>query len=279
MGFTNNEDSDGDGRMPPLTATIVDVGVDYRDYGDDKDESRLIIFWKPDNDVFGIQTEILSNSTVLNVTPAPRVIRVGGSERGFDLEVIGHVIKSGKLGYKAAVVMAKLKALGVKTPEDTGDLRELIGVKAVIKQLTYNEAKGRPKKDSEKVFWVPVEIISGPESQVPTEEEVTQQEKKEPVEDVITPSLKEDILANAEGLNEGKLVEWFEKSVHYDGTTVVPLFVALTEILGAGSIAEKDGVYVVGIKESIAAAEGHSDDLGQIEEEVAPSPSSKPGGQ
>jgi hypothetical protein len=165
--------------------------------------------------------------------------------------------------------MAKLKALGVKTPEKTGDLKELIGIKAVIKQLTYNEAKGRPKKDSEKVFWVPVEIISGIGNQVLKEEEVPPQEKIEEVEDVITPTLKEDILAHAEGLDEVKLAEWFEKSVHYDGTTVVPFFMALTELLGAGAMKEKDGVYMVGVLEPIANAAEKAlvDDLGEIEEE------------
>jgi hypothetical protein len=274
MGFTNDEEGGGDGRMPPIVATIVDIGVDYRDYGDGNEESRLIVFWKPENNVFGVQTEILSNSGLLKVEPETRVIRVGGSERGFDIEIIGNVILSGKLGYKAALWMTKLKALGVKTPEDSGDLKELIGVKAAIKQLTYNEAKGRPKKDSEKVFWIPTEIYSmsrGEEPDLGNATKVLEDRK---------PTLEEDIQANAEGKTESGLVDWYEGSRHYDGKSVVPLFVALSEITGQGAIKIEGDVYTVGIREPIAAraAEGLSDDLGPIEEERAHSSSKSAGG-
>jgi hypothetical protein len=273
MGFTNDEEGGSDGRMPPIVATIVDIGVDYRDYGDDNKESRLIVIWKPGNDVFGVQTEILSNSGLLKVESDARVIRVGGAERGFDIEIIGNVILSGKLGYKAALWMTKLKALGVKTPEDSGDLKELIGVKAAIKQLTYSEAKGRPKKDSEKVFWVPTEICSMPQEEEPDQKNTTK------VPEDRKPTLEEDIQANAEGKTESGLVEWYEGSRHYDGKSVVPLFIALSEITGQGAIKLVGDAYTAGIREPIAAraAEGFSDDLGPIEEEGAHS-SSKPAG-
>jgi hypothetical protein len=274
MGFTTDEEGDGDGRMPQIVATIVDIGVDYRDYGDGNEESRLIVIWKPENDVFGVQTEILSNSGLLKVEPEIRAIRVGGSERGFDIEIIGNVILSGKLGYKAALWMAKLKALGVKTPEDSGDLKELIGVKAAIKQLTYNEAKGRPKKDLEKVFWVPTEIYSMSPDEEPDQGNATK------VPEDRKPTLEEDIQVNAEGKTESGLVEWYEGSRHYDGKSVVPLFVALSEKTGQGAIKFEGDVYTVGIREPIAAraAGGVSGDLGQIEEEEAHSSSKTAGG-
>jgi hypothetical protein len=273
MSFTIDEEGSGDGRMPPIVATIVDIGVDYRDYGDDNEESRLIVIWKPENDVFGVQTEILSNSGLLKVEPETRVIRVGGSERGFDIEIIGNVIQSGKLGYKAALWMTKLKALGVKTPGDSGELKELIGVKALIKQLTYNEAKGRPKKDSEKVFWVPTEIYS----MSPEEEPDLRNDTK--VSEGRKPTLEEDIIANAEGKTESGVVEWYEGSQHYDGKSVVPLFVALSEITGQGAIKIKGDVYTVDLREPIAAgaAKGLSDNLGPLEGEGL-HPSSNPAG-
>jgi hypothetical protein len=264
MSFTSDEDSGGDGRMPPISATIKDVGVDYREYDNGSEESRLVVLLEPDSDVFGVQTVILSNNHILKVKPNARNIRVGGPERGFNLEIIGSVIKSGKLGYKAALWMAKLKALGVKTPEDTGDLLELIGIKAVFKQLTYNEAKGRPKRDTEKMFWVPIELVSTPESTNADSktEEPTKELKIEPP--VILRTLEEDILSNAEGKNEAELVSWYEGSTHYNGSTVVPLFVVLTEMSGQGKLKEKNGIYEVGIGEPVAPKE---DDLGGIDEE------------
>lgn len=263
MSFTNDEDSGGDERMPPITATIKDAGVDYREYDNGGEESRLVVLLDPDSDVFGVQTVILSNNHILKVKPDARDIRVGGPERGFNLEIIGSVIKSGKLGYKAALWMAKLKALGVKTPEDTGDLSELIGTKAVFKQLTYNEAKGRPKRDTEKVFWVPVELVLTPDpinGDSETEKPAEDQKADPPV---IFPTLEEDILANVDGKTEAEIVEWFEQSSHYDGKTVVPLFVALGALTGK-VITENAGVYKRGISEPIAQKEvkREADDLG-----------------
>lgn len=267
MSFTNEEDGSGDGRMPPISATIKDVGVDYREYDNGSEESRLVVLLKPDSDVFGVQTVILSNNHILKVKPDARDIHVGGPEHGFNLEIIGSVIKSGKLGYKAALWMAKLKALGVKTPEDTGDLSELIGIKAVFKQLTYNEAKGRPKRDTEKVFWVPLELVSI------EEKASTENIAEEPVEDqkeyppVILPTLEEGILANVDGKTEAEIVEWFEQSAHYDGKTVVPLFVALRALTGK-VITENAGVYKRAIWEPTAQKEvkHEADDLGAGEE-------------
>lgn len=261
MGFTNDEDSDGDGRMPPISATIIDIGVDYREYDDGNDESRLVVFLKPDSDVFGVQTVILSNDHILKVKSNERNVRVGGPERGFDLVIIGNVIESGKLGYKAALWMAKLKALNVKTPEDTGDLTELIGIKAVFKHLTYNEAKGRPKRDAEKAFWVPVELVSTPvkTSIANTVDEPVEKLTEE--QSSIIRTLREDILANVDGKTESEIVEWFEKSQHYDGKTVVPLFAELTKMGEEGKLKEKNGVYEVDIEKLGAQAK---DDLGVI---------------
>jgi hypothetical protein len=262
MGFTNNEDSEGD-RMPPLTATIKDAGVNYREYDNGNEESRLVVLLDPDSDVFGVQTVILSNNHILKVNPNARNIRVGGPERGFDLEIIGSVIKSGKLGYKAALWMAKLKALGVKTPEDTGDLSEIIGIKAVFKQLTYNEVKGRPKRDDEKVFWVPVELVLTPDPINGDSETEKPAEDQKVYPPIIFPTLEEDILANVDGKTEAEIVEWFEQSSHYDGKTVVPLFVALGALTGK-VITENAGVYKRGISEPIAQKEvkHEADDLG-----------------
>jgi hypothetical protein len=274
MGFTNDEEGGGDGRMPPIVATIVDACVDYREYDNGNEESRLVVLLKPDSEVFGVQTVILSNTHILKVKPNERDIRVGGSEHGFTLEIIGNVINSGKLGYKAALWMAKLKALNVKIPEDTGDLSELIGIKALFKQLTYNEAKGRPKRETEKVFWVPVELVS---TSVKTSVESTVEKpvEEEEVEQPSAPrTLEEDILSNAEGKSEADLVNWYEGSVYYNGNTVVPLFVALTEMSGQGKLKEQKGVYKVGIGEPIAEVKQEVDDFGPLEEEQgAPSAS------
>jgi hypothetical protein len=180
--------------------------------------------------------------------------------------------------------MAKLKALGVKTPADTGDLSELIGIKAVIKQLTYNEAKGRPKKDSEKVFWLPIEIIptaalEGEDGAKGTRQKDTkpsESERESVVPPLVLLTLEEDIQHAADSLSEAGLIEWYEKSRHYDGKTVVPLFMAITKMLEQGAMIEKDGVYKVGISEPIAnvAEKALIDDLGEIEEEKKSSHSS-----
>jgi hypothetical protein len=235
MGFsTDGEGSDGD--YPPIAATIVDIGVDYRDYKDGNEENRVIIIWDPEGDKLGRQTSILSTSNLLEVEPKASVMRVGGPDNGFDLEIIGDVVTKGVLGYKASVVMNALKGLGVKLPDGTGALRELVGIKAMIKQKTYNETKGRERGSAEKEFWVPVELLGQP---------VSGEETPAAPEAAKTPerSLADAVLAVLAKKGEKELVEWFGGSVYYEGSDL-PLFKALDGWIQSGAAKLVNGVYV-----------------------------------
>lgn len=236
MSFSTDGDGGGDGDYPPVAATIVDIGVDYRDYGDGNEENRLIVIWDPEGDKLGRQTSILSTSNLLEVVPKASVMRVGGPDNGFDLEIIGDVVTKGVLGYKASVVMNALKDLGVKLPEGTGALRELVGIKAMIKQKTYNEAKGRERKAAEKEFWIPVELVGQP---VSGENAVIEPEAAK----VPEVSLFDAVLGAIHGMAEKELVEWFEDSRYYKGSKV-PLYKVVDELVGSGTVKLENGVYV-----------------------------------
>lgn len=251
MGFVT--DGEGNGRLPDITAVISNVGIDHREYDSGDSENRLVIVWEPEGDVFSTQTEILSTYNIIKVEPDKSVIRVGGSENGFDLEIKGHTIMEGTLGYKAAVWMNKMEELGVKIPSDSGDLRELIGVKAVLNQMTYNEVKGRDAIDREKPFWMPIKILSTPTKEGTIKENVVDAEFAEAEDGIsVTPerSLHDAVLVVAPKMSEKELVEWFTKSV-YAGKegSVVPLYVVIGELQGEKLLNVQNGIYVrLGIK-------------------------------
>jgi hypothetical protein len=257
MGFTTDEDGGGNGRMPDLVAELVDIGVDYRQYDDGNEENRLVVIWKPDNDVFGRQTSILSMSNLVSVKPAPRVIRVGGEENGFNIEIIGDVISKGKLGYKASAWMGKVEKLGVKTPGDSGDLKELIGVRAVISEMTYNESKGNDPKSAEKPFWMPIEI----RPTVKKEEPVKELPKK-------MQALEEVLPGAALGKSEKELVAWYEESGYYNGVSAVPLFKAIAMFRDAGILEVQNGIFIARGKKTAPAAAaapmGYAGPLGAV---------------
>ena len=240
MGFSTDEEPGSGGRMPDIEAEITNIGVDYREYNDGNEENRLIVIWKPKGEVFGTQTEILSNSGLLNVLSRPQNIQVGGQEHGFNIEVLGDVIEGdGKLGYKAALWMNALSQLGVKVPSKSGDLKELKGLTAVLSQKTYNEAMGREKTEREKPFWVPIKILK-----FPGDSGVVEAAPSEPVE-TTTLSLEGAILAVVAFKAEKELVDWYERSSYYNGVTSVPLFKAIDALKAAGAIKAENGVYVV----------------------------------
>lgn len=237
MGFTSSENGGG---LPDITAVISNIGVDYREYDNGNDESRLVIIWEPEDENFSTQTEILSTYNVLDVEPDKSVIRVGSEENGFDLELIGSVIKNGVLGYKAAVWMKQLEDLGVKVPSETGNLGELIGLKAVLRQMTYNEVKGRSRKENEKPFWVPIKVMAT--AQMPADDK----EKVEEVCSVSPPiSLAKALLAVAPGKVEAEMLKWFQMSVYIgEDKSVVPLFAALDAAIKDGRLKIENGAYV-----------------------------------
>jgi len=263
MGFTTDEDSGENGRMPDIVAELIDIGVDYRQYDDGNEENRLIVIWKPENEVFGRQTSILSAANLLTVKPAARDIRVGGAENGFDIEIVGDVILKGNLGYKAGIWMKKLEDLGVKTPGETGNLRELIGTTAVISEKTYNETKGKPAKPSEKPFWIPIEIkpTTKKEDPAPEAEEAEHEKQKATLEEVL--------LTVAPGKDEKGLVAWHESSVYYNGTTAVPLFKAIAMLRDAGKLEVSEGVFRRGAV-NLPGEEELGDDLPDIEDDLSP---------
>ena len=241
MGFTSDEDENrGDG-LPDITAVIIDIGIDYREYDNGNDENRLVVIWEPEGDVFGIQTVTLSTYNLLTVEPDPKDIWVGGEENGFNIEILGYIIKEGKLGYKAAVWMKALEALGIKIPSDSGNLHELIGIKAVLRQMTFSEAKGNEKREREKPFWMPIEIVSTPNVSVPTNvvdadsELVTTPEK----------SLHDAVLAVAPEKTEKELIDWFTTSVYLgEDISVVPLFMEIGNLTSEGLLKSVNGVYI-----------------------------------
>ena len=237
MGFGTEDKENGNGGLPDISATIIDIGIDYREYDNGNDENRLVVLWKPDSDTFGIQTAILSTYNVLKVKPSPRIVRVGGSENGFDLEIIGDVIEEGVLGYKAAVWMNKLESLGVPIPSDSGDLRELIGTKAVLKQMTYREAKGNKRGEGEKPFWMPIEIIDQKEKPAQSDE----------VEVSTTPtlSLYDAVKAVAPGKSEKEIVDWYIDSDYIEeDNSVVPLYLMFDRLMKDGQLMAQNGIYV-----------------------------------
>ena len=240
MGFTSDEEPGSGGRMPDIEAEITNIGVDYREYNDGNEENRLIVIWKPKGEMFGTQTEILSNSGLLKVVPSPQNIQVGGQEHGFNIEVLGDVIEGdGKLGYKAALWMNTLSQLGVKVPSKSGDLKELKGLTAVLSQKTYNEAMGREKTEREKPFWVPIKILK-----FPGDPGVVEAAPSESVETKKV-SLEDEIFAVIEFKAEKELVDWYERSIYYNGVTSVPLFKAIDTLKTLGKVKVKNGVYVV----------------------------------
>jgi len=242
MGFTSDEDENrGDG-LPDITAVMTDIGIDYREYDNGNDENRLVVIWEPEGEVFGTQTVTLSTYNLLTVTPDAKDIWVGGEENGFNIEIIGHIIKEGKLGYKAAIWMKALEALGVKIPSDSGDLHELIGIKAVLRQMTFSEAKGNEKREREKPFWMPIEIVPTPEKAKGVDdlgEDVVEAEKKSDI------SLHDAVIWKAPGMSEKELVEWYTSSDYLgsDGS-VVPLFVEISGVMKDGLLKVENGVYV-----------------------------------
>ena len=244
MGFTT--DGEGNGRLPDITAVITNVGIDYREYDSGDNENRLVVVWEPEGDVFSTQTEILSTYNILKVKPNKSAIRVGGSENGFDLEILGHIIIEGKLGYKASVWMDKLEELGVKVPSDSGNLQELIGVKAVLRQLTYNEVKGGEAGDREKPFWMPIEIL--PTTEKPPEDVVQDAEftvVKDDLSAVPERSLHDAVNLVAPGMAEKELVEWYMKSVYArKDASVVPFYVVIEELLGEKLLKVQNGIYM-----------------------------------
>jgi hypothetical protein len=238
MGFTTDEKGGKNGRIPDLVAELVDIGVDYRHYDDGNEENRLVVFWKPDNDVFGKQTSILSMSNVVSVEPAARDIWVGSPENGFNIELIGNVILKGNLGYKASAWMAKLEKLGVKTPGESGDLKELIGLRAVISEMTYNESKGNTAKTAEKPFWMPIEIKLAPKKQEPTRAPEPEKAKQKQLLEEILPIV-------ALGKSEKEVVAWYEgASGYYNGISAVPLFKAIAILRDAGVLEVQNGVFI-----------------------------------
>ena len=240
MGFTSDEEPGSGGRMPDIEAEITNIGVDYREYNDGNAENRLIVIWKPTGEVFGTQTEILSNSGLLKVVPSPQNIQVGGEEHGFNIEVLGDVIEgNGKLGYKAALWMNTLSKLGVRVPSKSGDLKELKGLTAVLSQKTYNEAMGREKTEKEKPFWVPIKILKLPDGPG-----VVQPAPSESVETTKL-SLEDAVLAVVDFKAEKELVDWYERSSYYNGVTSVPLFKVIDSLKAKGAIKTENGVYVV----------------------------------
>jgi hypothetical protein len=257
MSFSTDENG-GDDDYPPVAATIMGIGVDYRDYGDGNEENRLIVIWEPEGDKLGRQTSILSTSNLLSVEPKASVMRVGGSDNGFDLDIIGDVVTKGVLGYKASIVMNALKDLGVKLPEETGALQELVGVKAMIKQKTYNEAKGRERRPAEKEFWVPVELLGQVVTgEVTSEESVAAKSPEVPLADAVRSQLS--------GKTEKELVDWFEDTKYYEGSDI-PLFRAIDEWRRAGIAKQENGIYYVQVGEKTPETENTTaleDDLSE----------------
>ena len=245
MGFTSDESSGNDGRLPDITAVITDIGIDYREYDNGNDEHRLVVIWEPDGDVFSTQTETLSTYNILKIKPEASVIHVGSEENGFDLDILGHVIEEGKLGYKAAVWMKKLEELGIKTPSDSGDLHELIGVKAVLHQMTFNEAKGREKLEREKPFWMPIEIISVSKGIRAGVSETKVNGVEDDLSETSERSLHDAVLEEASGKAEKELVEWYTNSVYIgEDKSIVPLFKAIGELVNEGALKLQNGIYV-----------------------------------
>ena len=244
MGFTSDDDS-GDGRLPDITAVITNIGIDYREYDNGNDEHRLVVTWEPDGDVFGTQTATLSTYSILKIVPEASVIHVGGEENGFDLEILGHVIEEGKLGYKAAVWMKKLEELGVKIPSESGNLHELIGVKAVLHQMTFNETKGREKLEREKPFWMPIEIVSTSKGIHAGVSETKADEVEDDLSETLELSLHDAVLEEASGKAEKELIEWFLNSVYSgEDKSVVPLFVVISGLVNDGVLKVQNGIYV-----------------------------------
>jgi hypothetical protein len=154
----------GDDRYPDMPAEIVDIGVDYREY-EDRGQHRLIVVLKPmeEDSPLSVQTVILNTSEVLDVGGRESVITVGTSESAFELNV-HDTIKGGTIKGKARTWLSKLTKLGVKIPNETGYLPELLGLQAEWRQMTYSEAIGRKANVDyeEKRFWVPMKILRQP---------------------------------------------------------------------------------------------------------------------
>lgn len=172
MGFTV-----GDDRYPDMPAEITDIGVDYREY-EDRGQHRLIVVLKPmeEDSPLSVQTVILNTSDILEVGGKESVITVGTSESAFELSV-HDTIKGGTIKGKARTWLGKLTKLGVKIPNETGYLPELLGLQAEWRQMTYSEAIGRKAnvEYEEKRFWVPMKILRQPTGTTATakQEELT----------------------------------------------------------------------------------------------------------
>lgn len=206
MGFTRNVG--GSDRMPDMEAEIMNIGIDYQQYKDGKEENRLIVVWNPigESEDRRVQTDIISASNILKLSGETQTITVGSSENFFELEVLGDVIDAGELGYKAAAWMDRLEKLKVPLPEKTGNLQELMGLQAVIHQTTFNEALGRKAKEKEKPIWMPTEILKMPVKKV---------------------SLKEAVLEVIEGKTEAEMVTWYRTTDYFNGVAVTPLHILL----------------------------------------------------
>ena len=154
----------GDDKYPDMPAEIVDIGVDYREY-EDRAQHRLIVVLKPmeEDSPLSVQTVILNTSDVLDVGGKESVITVGTSESAFELNV-HDTIKGGTIKGKARTWLSKLTKLGVKIPNETGYLPELLGLQAEWQQMTYSEAIGRKAnvEYEEKRFWVPMKVLRQP---------------------------------------------------------------------------------------------------------------------
>lgn len=223
MGFTH---STGGDRMPDMVAKLTNIGFDYQKYRDGKEEHRLIIVLTPEDKDARIQTDWISTGSVLKLSGEKQTVMVGGGDNSFELNLVGDLVEVGDLQYKSSVWLDKLESLEIPIPSQTGDMKELLGLKAKWHQTTYNEAVGRKAKDSEKMFWVPVELIAAP-----------------------TPhkSLKQDLLAalTEEGRTEDKVIEWYKHTDHYNGTATTPVILLLDSLEKSGEI-EKDeaGLFV-----------------------------------
>ena len=232
MGYNPGDlEYESGGGIGQYEATIIHAGAGKSDFG-----PELVFVCKPTNLKRRVQTLHMSLGKQGDFVfgGASEVITTGSGEKSFDVTVYEEILSGPKINIltNSGLFLNALKHLGIDT--SGANFSVYVGMKLDLEEIKYNYAirifnETHPDielpilgKETAKTT-IPVKIISKPLKKI---------------------TLRDAVMNVIDGTTEPEMDTWYKGSMHYDGTTVTPLYHLLAE-LEKGEVLVVNGKYMV----------------------------------